>query len=73
MRRLAVGVVAVLLAEVAAGAMLSWLGMPAVLQPVHLLLASALVGLQFALLVFYRYASRSPALAQAPTVVVEAR
>ncbi|HUP24792.1 MAG TPA: COX15/CtaA family protein [Thermoanaerobaculia bacterium] len=73
MRRLSVGVVAVLLAEVTAGALLSWLGMPAVLQPAHLLLASVLVGLQFALLVFYRYASRSPTLAHTPAVVVEAR
>jgi cytochrome c oxidase assembly protein subunit 15 len=66
MRRLAGAVAAVLLCEAAAGALLSWLGMPAVLQPVHLLLASILVGLQFALAVIYLYATRPAAMAGAP-------
>lgn len=73
MRRLALGLLGVLLGEVLAGAILSRMGMPAVLQPVHLLLASVLAGLQFALAVIYRYASRSAPVARTAPLVAGAR
>jgi cytochrome c oxidase assembly protein subunit 15 len=53
--RAALGILAVIVVEIAVGAALYYLGMPAFLQPVHLLLASVLFGLQFHLLVVARY------------------
>lgn len=50
----------VIVAEYGAGLVLSQLGMPAVAQPVHLLLAAIVFGLQFSLLVNL-YAERKPA------------
>jgi cytochrome c oxidase assembly protein subunit 15 len=56
-RRLAFSIAAVTAAEVAAGAGLYYLGFPAALQPVHLLLASVLLGLQFLAWTAWRHAS----------------
>ena len=53
----------VIIAEIAAGTGLYYLGMPAWLQPTHLLLGAALFGLQFFLLVAYCFASTSCAVA----------
>jgi cytochrome c oxidase assembly protein subunit 15 len=61
LRRIAVAIGAVTLAEVAAGAGLFYLGFPAALQPVHLLLASVLLGLQFLGWTAWRHASRRAA------------
>jgi heme a synthase len=58
LRRLAWSIAAVTAAEVAAGAGLYYLGFPAALQPVHLLLASVLLGLQFLAWTAWRHASR---------------
>ncbi|GMU92329.1 MAG: hypothetical protein AMXMBFR4_13870 [Candidatus Hydrogenedentota bacterium] len=59
LRNGAVALISVILAEIAAGAGLYYLGMPAWLQPTHLLLGAVLFGLQFFLLVAYRFASMS--------------
>ncbi len=60
LRRLAWWIVAVTAAEIAAGAGLFYLGFPAALQPVHLLLASVLLGLEFLAVTVWRHASRVP-------------
>ncbi|MBX7256716.1 MAG: COX15/CtaA family protein [Candidatus Hydrogenedentes bacterium] len=48
---------ALILFEIATGAALYYLAMPAVLQPTHLLLANLIFGLQFFMLLGYRYGS----------------
>jgi heme a synthase len=60
-RRLAWWMVAVVVAEVVAGGLLYYLAVPPVLQPVHLLLAAVLMGLQFALWVLVRRGRTVPA------------
>lgn len=55
--RAPLAVLAVILAEIGVGAALYYLGMPALLQPVHLLLGAVLFGLQFYLLVAFRHAT----------------
>jgi cytochrome c oxidase assembly protein subunit 15 len=60
LRRLAWWIVAVVAVEIAAGAGLFYLGFPPALQPVHLLLASVLPGLQFLAVTVWRHASRAP-------------
>jgi cytochrome c oxidase assembly protein subunit 15 len=59
LRRLAWWIVAVIAVEIAAGAGLFYLGFPPALQPVHLLLASVLLGLQFLTVIVWRHATRS--------------
>jgi cytochrome c oxidase assembly protein subunit 15 len=59
LRRLAVWIVAVIAAEIAAGVGLFYLGFPPALQPVHLLLASVLLGLQFLAVTVWRHATRA--------------
>lgn len=54
--RLAVSVVIVVALAILSGATLGHLGMPAVIQPTHLLSASLIFGLQFLLWMDYRYA-----------------
>lgn len=54
--RLAAGIVAVIVMAVASGATLGHLGMPAFVQPTHLLSASLIFGLQFLLWMDYRHA-----------------
>lgn len=54
--RLAIGMLAVVVLAVVSGATLGHLGMPAVVQPTHLLTASLLFGLQFLLWMDYRHA-----------------
>jgi cytochrome c oxidase assembly protein subunit 15 len=53
-------IVAVTAVEIAAGAGLYYLGFPPALQPVHLLLASVLLGLEFLAVTVWRHASRAP-------------
>jgi cytochrome c oxidase assembly protein subunit 15 len=60
LRRAAWWIVAVTAIEIAAGVGLYYLGFPAVLQPVHLLMASVLLGLQFLGVSVWRHASREP-------------
>lgn len=60
----AIAVNAIVLFEIASGATLYYLAMPAVLQPVHLLLANLAFGLQFFMLLAYAYGSvEKPAVA----------
>lgn len=54
--KLGMGVVAVIVLAVLSGATLGHLGMPAMVQPTHLLSASLIFGLQFLLWMDYRYA-----------------
>ncbi|MCU0451212.1 MAG: COX15/CtaA family protein [Bernardetiaceae bacterium] len=49
-RRLTMALLALLAAEIATGAALAYLGMPAALQPLHLGLAAGIFGVQFGLL-----------------------
>ena len=57
--RLALGLLAVIVLAVLSGATLGHLGMPAVIQPAHLLSASLIFGLQFLLWMDYRHARYS--------------
>lgn len=54
--RLALGMLAVIVLAIVSGATLGHLGMPAVVQPTHLLTASLIFGLQFLLWMDYRHA-----------------
>ncbi|MBC54693.1 MAG: heme A synthase [Gammaproteobacteria bacterium] len=54
--RLALGMLAVVVLAIISGATLGHLGMPAVVQPTHLLTASLIFGLQFLLWMDYRHA-----------------
>ncbi|OFE12355.1 cytochrome oxidase assembly protein [Pseudohongiella acticola] len=54
--RLALGVLAVIVLAIISGATLGHLGMPAIVQPTHLLAASLIFGLQFLLWMDYRHA-----------------
>lgn len=54
--RLALGMLAVIVLAIISGATLGHLGMPAVVQPTHLLAASLIFGLQFLLWMDYRHA-----------------
>jgi cytochrome c oxidase assembly protein subunit 15 len=60
LRRVAWWIVAVTAVEIAAGAGLYYLGFPPALQPVHLLLASVLLGLEFLAVTVWRHAARAP-------------
>ncbi len=54
--RLALGMLAVIVLAIISGATLGHLGMPAIVQPTHLLAASLIFGLQFLLWMDYRHA-----------------
>lgn len=54
--RLAIGLLTVIVLAIISGATLGHLGMPAVVQPTHLLSASLIFGLQFLLWMDYRHA-----------------
>ena len=60
MRAAAAALLGLLITEIASGAALSYMGMPAVLQPVHLLLSNLIFGAQFYLWTAYRYARYGP-------------
>jgi cytochrome c oxidase assembly protein subunit 15 len=64
MRAGAAAVVGLLIIEIASGAALSYLGMPAILQPVHLLLSNLIFGVQFYLWTAYRYARQEKLTSQ---------
>jgi cytochrome c oxidase assembly protein subunit 15 len=51
------GLLASIVGNIAVGALLYYLDLPPVLQPVHLLLAAVMFGLQYALLMAYLYAT----------------
>ncbi|MDO1447547.1 COX15/CtaA family protein [Rhodocytophaga aerolata] len=50
-----VALVSIVLLEILAGMGMAYLGIPAFLQPIHLLLAVAAIGIQFVLLLFINY------------------
>jgi cytochrome c oxidase assembly protein subunit 15 len=54
--RLAMGMLAVIVLAIISGATLGHLGMPAIVQPTHLLAAALIFGLQFLLWMDYRHA-----------------
>ncbi len=58
--RCAAALMAIIVIEIAAGAAMYYLAIPAFLQPVHLVLASLMFGLQFFMLIAYHY-GRQPA------------
>lgn len=57
--RLTVAMIGVIIISVASGATLGHLGMPAFIQPAHLLAASLLFGLQFVIWMDYRHAANA--------------
>lgn len=61
LRRSAHALICLILAEIAVGAGLYYAGMPAMLQPLHLVLGAMLFGAQFHILIGYRLARRSAA------------
>jgi len=61
LRRSAYALLAIIAAEIAVGALLYYAGMPAALQPLHLLLSALLFGAQFYILILYRMARKEPA------------
>jgi cytochrome c oxidase assembly protein subunit 15 len=65
--RLAAGMLSVVVLAVVSGATLGHLGMPALIQPTHLLSASLIFGLQFLLWMDYRHAHQDNRFRQAPT------
>ena len=58
--RLGLTLAGLVVAAITAGVGLDRLGFPAVIQPVHLVLANLIFGTQFALFTIYRYAAASP-------------
>lgn len=63
LRRSARVLVGLIVAEIVAGAFLYYAGMPAAIQPLHLLLSALLFGAQFYILIGYRIAQKGPASA----------
>jgi cytochrome c oxidase assembly protein subunit 15 len=61
--RLALGVLSAVVCAIISGSTLGHLGMPAFVQPTHLLSASLIFGLQFLLWMEYRYAAAGLAAA----------
>jgi cytochrome c oxidase assembly protein subunit 15 len=57
--RFGVTLAGLVLAAIAAGVGLDRLGFPAVVQPIHLVLANLIFGTQFAMFMIYRYASQA--------------
>ena len=60
--RLASGLLACIGLEILVGTVLAYFAIPAALQPVHLVLATILFGLQFYMLIVYYYATRKRVL-----------
>jgi cytochrome c oxidase assembly protein subunit 15 len=65
LRSSAYALIGLILAEILAGVVLFYAGMPAVAQPLHLVLAALLFGAQFYILILYRMARENPVAAQA--------
>lgn len=63
LRRSVYVLMGIIVAEIVVGALLYYAGMPAVLQPLHLLLSALLFGAQFYILIVYRMAQKAPAAA----------
>jgi len=59
--RFGMSLAGLVVAAIAAGVGLDRFGFPAVVQPLHLVLANLIFGMQFALFSIYRYASNTPA------------
>lgn len=60
LKRCALALIALIVVGIASGAAMYYLAIPPILQPVHLVLASLIFGLQFFAMVAYRY-GRAPA------------
>ena len=61
LRNSAFALMGIIVAEILAGVLLYYAGMPAALQPLHLLLSALLFGAQFYILIIYRMAQKEPA------------
>lgn len=59
LNRLIVGLIAGLILEIVFGVMLAEWSIPAVLQPLHLVVATLIFGIQFLMLIIYYYATRN--------------
>jgi len=69
--RLTLAMIAIIGAAVLSGATLGHLGMPALIQPTHLLSASLLFGLQFLIWMSYRHSSSTPDSKKNPSSSVD--
>jgi cytochrome c oxidase assembly protein subunit 15 len=64
LNRLIVGLIGLLVLEIIFGVMLVEWAIPAVLQPLHLVVATLIFGIQFLMLIIYYYATRSKGVAR---------
>lgn len=58
LNRLIIGLIGLLVLEILFGVMLAEWALPAVLQPLHLVVATLIFGIQFLMLIIYNYATR---------------
>jgi heme a synthase len=64
LNRLIVGLIGLLVLEILFGVMMVEWAIPAVLQPLHLVVATLIFGIQFLMLIIYYYATRSKEVAR---------
>jgi heme a synthase len=64
LNRLIVGLIGMIVLEILFGVMLVEWAIPAVLQPLHLVVATLIFGIQFLMLIIYYYATRSQGVAR---------
>ncbi|SHE20498.1 COX15/CtaA family protein [methanotrophic endosymbiont of Bathymodiolus puteoserpentis (Logatchev)] len=66
LRRLAYALVGLIITAILAGVSLDRLGMPPVAQPIHLLMANLIFGIQFFIFICIRYAAKKPSVIATP-------
>jgi cytochrome c oxidase assembly protein subunit 15 len=59
-----VGLIGLLVLEIIFGVIMAEWGIPAVLQPLHLVVATLIFGIQFLMLIIYYYATRRKGVAR---------
>jgi cytochrome c oxidase assembly protein subunit 15 len=64
LNRLVVGLIGLLVLEIIFGVIMAEWGIPAVLQPLHLVVATLIFGIQFLMLIIYYYATRRKGVAR---------
>jgi cytochrome c oxidase assembly protein subunit 15 len=64
LNRLIVGLIGLLILEIVFGVMMVAWSIPAVLQPLHLFVATLIFGIQFLMLIIYYYATRKQGVAR---------